>query len=129
MIKQKKITQEICTKYCDYLEVLNNIDDIIYEVIDVRIIKLFKKNFLLIVIISAILIAGVSFRHGFESKLKAINEKKLIKQTELEKAKQRYALALKKMNNASESATKEIKIREKLNMIKEDEIQFSFVGK
>ncbi len=77
-------------------------------------------------VLFVVLTVGVFMYYNFEKKMHSIAQEKAVAQAELFKAKQEYDNTLEKLDSISKSEAKEMKIREKLNMIKKDEIQFTF---
>ncbi len=91
-----------------------------------RFIKFLKNNYLSLLLIIVIAVYGVRVYLNQEEHLNSLAEKKIEQESELESAKLEYEkiVKLEEVSNTSES--KETQIRERLNMIKEDEIQFLF---
>lgn len=88
--------------------------------------KLLRKNFLLILIVGGIFTYIVNIYFDQEEKLEFLAQEKQKVEHELELARDYFdrISAMEKRSNSSDS--KETEIRERLNMIKRDEIQFLF---
>ncbi len=92
-------------------------------------IKTFVKKHILIVTLLVLTVFTFAFSKAYidyQNQLEQIRSERLVKQAELAEVKKEYEDSLKKMDDANNAKAKEKKIREKLNMIKKDEIQFSF---
>ncbi len=88
--------------------------------------RFFKRNIFTIIIVAVIIFLGVRVFLNQEKCLDSIAVQRMEKEAELELAKFEFEKIseLEKISNTSES--KENQIRERLNMIKKDEIQFLF---
>ncbi len=91
-----------------------------------RIVRFFKSNILMLLLLLVVVVSGVRIYLNQEEHLEQLAEERIQKERELEIAKSDYdkILKLEEVSNTSES--KETQIRERLNMIKKDEIQFLF---
>ncbi len=86
-----------------------------------------KKQLVIALIVFVVLTVVISKEYiDYQEQLNKIISEKNLKQSELADAKKKYQESLDKMNDANNTKAKETKVREKLNMIKKDEIQFSF---
>ncbi len=91
-----------------------------------RFFKFIKSNILMLLLILVVVVSGVRIFLNQEEHLEQLTQERIQKELELEIAKFDYEkiLKLEEISNTSES--KETQIRERLNMIKKDEIQFLF---
>lgn len=91
-----------------------------------KILRTLRSNFIFLVII-ALLIVYFGTKYSEQNKiLENLQAERIDREREVEEAKaeyERYMLLYKGMNTEK---AKEDKIRERLNMIKKDEIQFIF---
>ncbi len=80
----------------------------------------------MLLLVVVVIISGVRIFLNQEEHLAQLADQRIQKERELEIAKSDYEkiLKLEELSNTSES--KETQIRERLNMIKKDEIQFLF---
>ncbi len=91
-----------------------------------RFFKFLFNNFLMLLLVAVVVISGVRIFLNQEGHLEKLAEERAEKQLVLEEAQNEYAAIakLEELSNTSES--KETQIRERLNMIKKDEVQFFF---
>lgn len=91
-----------------------------------KLFRLLKSNVFVILFLSLILVSFISKYHSQSLVLDKVQADRIDMERELEEARaeyERYTLFYKSMNTEQ---AKEDKIRERLNMIKKDEIQFIF---
>lgn len=91
-----------------------------------RILRALKSNIILLVILGLLLMYFGSVYSDQSRVLDRLQAERIDREREVEEAKaeyDRYVLMYKSMNTEK---AKEDKIRERLNMIKKDEIQFIF---
>lgn len=91
-----------------------------------KLVRALKSNILLLAIIGLLLVYFVSAYSDLGQVLDRLSAERIDREREVEEAKaeyDRYMMLYKSMNT---ERAKEDQIRERLNMIKKDEIQFIF---
>ncbi len=91
-----------------------------------KLFRTFKSNFIFLALVVVLVFSGVTIYFNQSEMLRSLELEKIEKEKALEDATSEYNRALETEKTMNTADSKEKQIRERLNMIKRDEIQFIF---